>query len=172
MSKELSELQEKAFHALYKVNEHIILNHRDNHGLIDETMRWLVQITDKLNDMVEMVERVERTPVALYCHVCDRNRPVVMRIAEGGYYIQDVYKDKDGNLTNEKPNPTVIGPFSYHCKCCGAQLADSTYALEQELSIPGAKDVVVELGDSIDDMPWEVRNYDEIKKRMARIRPQ
>lgn len=166
MSKELSELQQKAFQALYQVNKHIIHNHSDNHGLVNETMRWLTEITDKLNDMVELVEREERTQVALYCHICDRNRPIVMRIAEGGYYIQDVYKDKDGNLTNEKPDPILIGPFSYHCKCCGAKLASSTYALEQELSIPGAKDVIAELGDSHDDMPWEVRNYDEIKKKM------
>lgn len=166
MSKELSELKHKAAQALYQVNKHIILNHKDNHRLIDETMRWLTEITDKLNEIVDTVEREERTQVALYCHICDRNRPIVMRIAEGGYYIQDVYKDKDGNLTNEKPNPTLIGPFSYHCKCCGTQLADSTYALEQELSIPGAKDVVVELTDSINDMPWEVRHYDEIKNRM------
>lgn len=166
MSKELSELQHEAFQALYQVNKHIILNHGDNHGLVKETMRWLTEITDKLNDMVETVERVERTQVALYCHICDRNRPVVMRIAEGGYYIQDVYKDKDGKLANEKPNPTLIGPFSYHCKCCGVRLVDNTHELEQELSKPGAKDIVVELSDSRDDMPWEVRNYDEIKKRM------
>lgn len=132
----------------------------------DEILVYEPGLTDKLNDMVETVERVERTPVALYCHVCDRNRPVVMRIAEGGYYIQDVYKDKDGNLTNEKPNPTVIGPFSYHCKCCGVKLVDSTYELERELSIPGAKELVAKLSDSVDDMPWDLRHFDEIKKKM------
>ena len=166
MSKELSELQQKAFHALYKVNEHIILKHGDNHGLVSETMRWLTEITDKLNDMVETVERVERTQVALYCHICDKIRPVVSHIAEGGYYIEDVFKDNDGLCAHTKLSPTVIGPFSYHCKCCGTRLADSTYELEQELNKPGAKELVAKLSDSDDDMPWEVRNYDEIKKRM------
>ena len=166
MSKELTDLQQTAYQALYHINKYVMLNHGTDHNLVKDSMRWLVEINDKLTEMVDRIKLAERTQVALYCHVCDKIRPIVMRIAEGGYYIQDVYKDKDGKLTQGKLEPTVIGPFRYHCKCCGVMLAQNTYELEQELSKPGANELVANLSDSVDDMPWEVRHFDEINEKL------